>query len=103
MIVRIPITNFISEQKICVSDAWKRQIVRRNHRQVDVGLIKISQNLMSLLQRVCKTLGMLSLVIVGPAIVSGQSSYVPQAGEYLPAGGLAGDQTHPQISLKSSG
>jgi hypothetical protein len=58
---------------------------------------------MSLLQRVCKTLGMLSLVIVGPAIVSAQSSYVPQAAEYLPAGGLAGDQTHPRISLNSSG
>ncbi|MDB6125898.1 MAG: hypothetical protein JWQ71_4891 [Pedosphaera sp.] len=58
---------------------------------------------MSLLQRVCKTLGILSLAVIGPAIVSGQSGYVPQAGEYLPAGGLPGDQTHPRLSLSSSG
>jgi hypothetical protein len=56
---------------------------------------------MSLSQRVCKTLGMLCLAV--PAIAFGQASYVRQAGEFAPAGNLAGDQVHPALSLNSSG
>src|SRR6478609_8468277 len=58
---------------------------------------------MSLMQRVCKSLGMLGVVFAIPTIAFSQTSYVPQAGEYAPAGSLAGDQTYPAVSVKAAG
>jgi hypothetical protein len=63
------------------------------------GLGKIGSNHMPLLQRLCKTLGILSLTLLVPGMALGQSGYVTQAGEYAPAGNLPGDQTRPQLSL----
>ena len=37
------------------------------------------------------------------AVVLAQSPFVPQGVEYPVTGGLVGDQTHPQVSLSSSG
>ncbi|EEF61500.1 fibronectin type III domain-containing protein [Pedosphaera parvula] len=56
---------------------------------------------MPLLQRVCRTLGTLCLVV--PGIAFGQASYVRQGGEYAPAGNLAADQVHPSVSINTSG
>ena len=62
------------------------------------------QNLMSLLQRVCKSLGMLGLAVAAPALVSGQSTnYVIQGGEFAPAGSLPGDQVQACLSLNTNG
>ena len=59
---------------------------------------------MSLLQRVCKTLGILGLAVAAPSLLLGQStSYVPQGVEFAPAGNLPGDQTQASLSLNSSG
>lgn len=59
---------------------------------------------MSLLQRVCKSLGILGLAIAAPALVSGQTtSYVPQGGEFVPAGSMSGDQIHAALSLNANG
>jgi hypothetical protein len=60
---------------------------------------------MSLLQRACKTLGGLGLVVALPSLVLGQSTnyYASQAGEYAPAGTLPGDQANPSLSLSPSG
>ncbi len=59
---------------------------------------------MSLLQRVRKTLGILGLIAVAPAFVSGQTtSYVPQGGEFAPAGSMPGDQINPALSLNAKG
>ena len=66
-------------------------------------MLKHFENLMSLLQRACKTLGISGLIAVMPALAFGQSGFVPQAGEFLPAGSLAGDQLHPALSLNTNG
>lgn len=58
---------------------------------------------MSLLQRVCKTLGILGLAVAFPSLVLAQSGYVPQAAEYAPVGSLPGDQIYPSLSLTTSG
>lgn len=65
---------------------------------------------MSILQRACKTLGGMVVVLALPLAVLGQtnssvssSSYGPQAGEYSPAGILLGEQNHPALALNSSG
>lgn len=59
---------------------------------------------MSLLQRVCKSLGILGLAVAAPALVLGQSTnYVPQGGEFAAAGSLPGDQTQAAMSLNASG
>ncbi len=59
---------------------------------------------MSLLQRVCKTLGILGLAVAAPSLLLGQStSYVPQGVEFAPAGNLPGDQTQASLSLNPSG
>jgi hypothetical protein len=59
---------------------------------------------MSLLQCVRKSLGILGLAVVAPALVLGQSSnYVPQGGEFAPAGSLPGDQTQASLSLNATG
>ncbi|HEX4644765.1 MAG TPA: hypothetical protein VH598_04080, partial [Verrucomicrobiae bacterium] len=54
---------------------------------------------MSLMRRLCKTLGILGLALFFPGIAFSQSGYVTQAGEYAPAGNLPGDQTRHQLSL----
>jgi hypothetical protein len=101
--MRPPNCFLFSERKMSGLASNESQIVGRNYGQVVAGLIKLSENLMSLLQRICKTLGILSLAIVGPVIVSGQTNYAPQAGEYAVAGNLASDQMYPHLGLKSSG
>src|SRR5579859_7300169 len=63
------------------------------------GLGTIGSNHMSLLQRLCKTLGIIGLALSVPGVAWSQSGYVTQAGEYAPAGNLPGDQTRPQLSL----
>ena len=74
------------------------------NRQGLAALLKFPENLMSLLQRVCKSLGILGLAVAAPALVLGQSTnYVPQGGEFAPAGSLPGDQTQASLSLNASG
>jgi len=63
---------------------------------------------MSLLQRACKSLGGLGLVVALPSLVMSQSTnstnyYASQAGEYTPAGIFPGSQAYPAVSLKASG
>lgn len=63
---------------------------------------------MSLLQRACKSLGGLVLLLALPLTGSAQSTnstnyYGPQGGEYAPIGSLPGDQTRPALALNSSG
>ncbi|MDB6017738.1 MAG: hypothetical protein JWR19_2227 [Pedosphaera sp.] len=58
---------------------------------------------MSLQQRVCKTLGILGLVVTMPSLVLAQSGYVTQAGEYAPVGNIPGDQAYPSLSITNSG
>ena len=63
---------------------------------------------MLLLQRACKLLGGLGLAFALPALVYGQpinstNYYASQAGEYTPAGSLAGDQTYSSVSLNTAG
>src|SRR5258706_11913411 len=77
--------------------------VPRKHGQQFGALIQELENLMSLLQRVCKTLGILGLAVAFPSLVLAQSGYVPQAAEYAPAGSLPGDQIYPSLSLTTSG
>lgn len=55
------------------------------------------------MQRVCKSLGMLGVLITLPNFAFSQSSYVPQAGEYAPIGNFTGDQVAPNVSLKVGG
>ncbi len=68
-------------------------------------MLKLRENLMSPLQRVCKTLGILGLTLAFPAMVSAQSGsgYVTNGIEYAPAGALPGDQIDASISLNTSG
>lgn len=70
-----------------------------------MALLLCSENLMSLLRRVCKTLGVLGLAVAFPALVSGQSTnyYASEGGEYLPAGSLPGDQINPALAVSASG
>ncbi len=80
------------------------QNILRNNRQGHAALLKLLANLMSLLQRVCKSLGILGLAVAAPALVLGQSTnYVPQGGEFAPAGSLPGDQTQAALSLNANG
>jgi hypothetical protein len=60
---------------------------------------------MSPLQCVCKTLGILSLIVALPTMVSARTSsgYVTNGVEYAPAGSLPGDQIYSAISLNKSG
>jgi hypothetical protein len=44
-----------------------------------------------------------SLAMALPAVAFGQTGYTTNGGEYLIAGSLPGDQTHPQLSLSASG
>src|ERR1700677_369492 len=80
-------------------------LIPRNRGQSTAPLLGYLQNLMSLLQRVCKTLGVLGLAVALPALVSGQSTnyYAPQGGEYAPAGSLPGDQVNPSVAVNASG
>ena len=66
-------------------------------------MLNLIEHLMSLLQRVCKTLGGFGLAVTIPTLVFGQSGYIPQGGEYFPAGSLAGDQVNAAISLTTNG
>src|SRR3989442_1058979 len=77
------------QNAFCPKKSWTRAC----------GLDKVGSNHMSLLRRLCKTLGILSLTLFVPGMALSQSGYVTQAGEYAPAGNLTGDQTHPQLSL----
>lgn len=43
------------------------------------------------------------LALLAPALVHGQASFLPQAGEYPIAGSLPGEQVYPDISLNLSG
>ncbi|HWF17846.1 MAG TPA: hypothetical protein VG754_01180 [Verrucomicrobiae bacterium] len=63
---------------------------------------------MSQLQRAFKTLGGLVLLVAFPFAIFGQTNnstnfYAAQAGEYVPAGNLPGDQTHSSLALNASG
>jgi hypothetical protein len=44
-----------------------------------------------------------SLAMALPAVAFGQTGYTTNGGEYLIAGSLPGDQTHPQLGLSASG
>lgn len=73
-----------------------------------MGWLNSIENLMSQLQRACKTLGGLALFVAFPALVFSQSTnstnfYAVQGAEYAPVGVLAGDQMNPSISVNTSG
>src|SRR5208283_1246322 len=44
-----------------------------------------------------------SLALAAPAVVLGQTNYLPNGVEYAIAGSLLGDQTWPQLGLSPSG
>jgi hypothetical protein len=81
------------------------QLTRRNHGQGMVTLLELWENLMSPLQRVCRTLGVFVLAAAFPVMVYAQagSGYVTNGSEYAPAGILPGDQIDPSVSINSSG
>jgi hypothetical protein len=60
---------------------------------------------MSLLQRVCKSLGRLGLVVALPATLFGQanSGYQTSGFEFAPAGNRPGDQIYPDVALATNG
>jgi hypothetical protein len=65
-------------------------------------MLRRIESFMSFLQRARFTLGGLwglFLAFAGASIVSAQSGYIPNGGEYAPAGYLPGDQTRPAIAL----
>ncbi len=71
-------------------------------------MLKQIENLLSQLQRACKTLGGLALMVALPSLVFGQSTnstnyYATQGGEYAPAGNLPGDQSNPSVSINTAG
>jgi hypothetical protein len=81
------------------------QFSGRIDRQGNFALLDLRVNLMSSLQRVCKTLGILGLVLALPAAVFAQSGsgYVTNGTEFAPAGALPGDQIDAAVSLNASG
>jgi hypothetical protein len=86
----------------------KQLFIGRKRGQDFATLLKQIDNLMSLLQRACKTLGGLGIVVALPAFVFGQSTnstnfYAPQGVEYAPVGNLAGDQANPSVALTTTG
>jgi hypothetical protein len=84
---------------------FARRLFLRKRGQCTIPLLVYWENLMSLPQRVCKTLGVLGLAVALPSLVYGQSTnyYAPLGGEYLPAGSLPGDQINPSAALSTSG
>ena len=58
---------------------------------------------MSLTPRLRQLCVFCCLAVAGPAWVSAQSGYAPEAGEYAVAGALAGEQTFPDLALNGSG
>jgi hypothetical protein len=68
-------------------------------------MLKEMESFMSFLQRV-RIMGVLwglAVAVAVPSIVSAQSSYVTDGGEYPPAGNLPGDQTYPAVALTPAG
>ncbi len=58
---------------------------------------------MSISLHVRGVLAVCGLALVSPALVWGQADFTAEAGEYAPAGSLAGDQVYPQASIKPGG
>ncbi|MDB6111549.1 MAG: hypothetical protein JWR69_3299 [Pedosphaera sp.] len=83
--------------------SWDSHFVLRKHGQRFGALIQELENLMSLLQRVCKTLGILGLAVAFPSLVLAQSGYITNGVEYAPVGNLPGDQVNPALALNASG
>ena len=78
----------------------------RNRGQSAMSLLVYLENLMSLLQRVCKTLGVLGLAVAFPALVSGQSTNYyahPREGIFSCREPLPGDQVNPSVAVNTSG
>lgn len=66
-------------------------------------MLKITNSIMSFLQRVRFTLGVLGLAAFVPSLGYAQTGYVVNGGEFAPAGNLPGDQVYPAVALAPSG
>lgn len=74
----------------------------RKHRQAYVRLLELCKDMsLSLFLRravICTT-----LVAAFPGLLSAESSYTTNGGQYAIAGALPGDQVHPRLAINSSG
>ena len=50
-----------------------------------------------------RTLSLVGLLVVATTLAQGQSSFIPEGGEFNISGTLPGEQVHPQVSIKPGG